>query len=65
MILSEGMNEVKKERFAEKEVMEDLDTDSSHTEELDQPSMKGRSPLERLRGSEDFMVDQDQPLGGG
>ena len=51
MILTEGINEVKKKQFTEQELLEDLDADSAHTEEFAQPNMKGHSPLERLRGS--------------
>ena len=51
MILTEGMNEVKKSRFTEQELRDDLDADSSHAEELAQPNMEELSPLERLRGS--------------
>jgi antitoxin VapB len=51
MILTEGINEVKKKQFTEQELLEDLDADSAHTEEFTQPKKKGRSPLERLRGS--------------
>lgn len=51
LILTEGMNVVKKKRFTEQELLEDLDADSSHAEELAQPHMKELSPLERLKGS--------------
>lgn len=52
MILTEGMNEVKKSRFTEQELRDDVDADSSHAEELAQPNMEElSSPLERLRGS--------------
>jgi hypothetical protein len=34
------MNVVKKKRFTEQELLEDLDADSSHAEELGQPHMK-------------------------
>lgn len=51
MILTEGINGVKKKQFTEPELLEDLDADSAHIEEFAQPNMKGRSPLERLRGS--------------
>lgn len=51
MILTEGMNEVKKKRFTDQELLEDLDADPSHADEFAQPNTKGCSPLERLRGS--------------
>lgn len=51
MILTEGINEVKNKQYTGQELLQASDADSAHTEEFAQPNMKGRSPLERLRGS--------------
>ena len=51
MILTEGINEVKNKQFTEQELLQASDADSAHTEEFAQSKMKGRSPLERLKGS--------------
>lgn len=51
MILTEGINGVKNKQFIGQEFPQASDADSAHTEEFVQSKMKGRSPLERLRGS--------------
>ncbi len=42
---------MKKKQFTGQELLQASDADSAHTEEFAQSKMKGRSPLERLRGS--------------
>lgn len=42
---------VEMKRLTEREMLEDLDPDSSHTEEFVQPQMKELSPLQRFKGS--------------
>lgn len=56
------MKVVKKKRITEQELLEDLDADSAHADELARPLMKELLPLERLKGSVKRYVRPTDPV---
>lgn len=51
MISTERENTMNKKTFTEQELLEDLDAESAHADELATPLPPEFSPLERLKGS--------------
>lgn len=48
-----------KRTFTEKELLEGLDAESAHTDELAKPLLKELTPLEKLKGS---VIRYERPL---
>jgi antitoxin VapB len=51
MISTERENAMNEKPFAEQDLLEDLDAESAHADELATPLPQELSPLERLKGS--------------